>query len=652
LKINLATVLDKEKIYEDINRKWMGKWQAVADLWTSSYFGVELDSNLYKALSDYLLEKEKRIPEEWVKNFAEKASKIAKEKRFFHWELEFPEVFFDRQGKKLENPGFDVVIGNPPYDVISEKEQERKVESDKFFFSYVSFYSPAMGSKINFYRLFIALSLNILTKRGMHGFIVPMALLADKQARPLRRFIIEKNRVKTIEAFPQKDDPSNRVFKEAKLSTCVYIIKKSIPTTFSIKVHPGKYILKNSLTLSIQTNQIKNFDKENLSIPCYPNMTMTDFQLALKIIEISDGSILGNFVSSQQGEINLTTHSEFLSPKPSGQIVLRGAHVDRYRLNEKPKQGIPMYLDVQKFLASHSRNTKAYDHRYIRIGYQRGSAIDNWRRIIATMIEKGNFCSDTINYIVNPKQLNLFVVLALLNSSLWEWRFRLTSTNNHINAYEIDSMPLRHISFITPKENQGKLVEEGKELYEKYLESGNWDSLLFFVSQRLKKQHIPDPELVKKHNADPLNKDFQIKEGELVEQSDVAHNILAFLAEKMIEYNKEKNKEVKSLLEWLERETGAQVEDLRGKTTIKKYHETTADNLINFLKKNKKKLQIDPSRRDFQDRLSTEFDKSIQKLTPLKRKIEMTDRLIDQIVYKLYELTEEEIRIVEKSLQE
>ena len=172
-----------------------------------------------------------------------------------------------------------------------------------------------------------------------------------------------------------------------------------------------------------------------------------------------------------------------------------------------------------------------------------------------------------------------------------------------------------------------------------------------FIDQRLKKQHNPDPELVKKHNADPLNKDFQIKKGELVEQSDVVHDILAFLAEKMIEYNKEKNKEIKSFLEWLEREVGAKVEDLTGKTTIKKYHETTADNLISTFKKNKKKIQIDPSRRDFQDRLSTEFDKSIQKLMPLKREIKMTDRLIDQIVYKLYGLTEEEIKIVEGSLQ-
>jgi len=32
---------------------------------------------------------------------------------FFHWELEFPEVFFDSEGEKMGEAGFDAVVGNP-----------------------------------------------------------------------------------------------------------------------------------------------------------------------------------------------------------------------------------------------------------------------------------------------------------------------------------------------------------------------------------------------------------------------------------------------------------------------------------------------------------------------------------------------------------
>lgn len=76
-----------------------------------------------------------------------------------------------------------------------------------------------------------------------------------------------------------------------------------------------------------------------------------------------------------------------------------------------------------------------------RIGYQRGSAVDNWRRIIACYLPAGHFCSDTVSYFVASKY-DMHATLALFNSSACEWRFNLTSTNNHVNAYEVDSLPV------------------------------------------------------------------------------------------------------------------------------------------------------------------------------------------------------------------
>ncbi len=482
----LSDIKEKENTFDRLMDE-LSRYRKIADFWTSLFFGnnleekekefEELQRDQYKFQLDIfgsdteVAEKKKikkgitnqiynfivnilqrpdgkeQIPK--LKPLLENSESIAKKKRFFHWELEFPEVFFNEDGSLKENPGFDCVIGNPPYDVLSEREQGRDVKPEKEFFSNQVLFNPTIGSKLNLYRLFSALSLSTLRKKGMHGFIVPMALLADKQAKPLREHILKKNCFKKIEAFPQKDDPTNRVFQEAKLSTCIYILEKEKPSSFSITIHPGKNILESSTSITIEPSQIELFDNKNLSIPAYPTMSKKDFKLALKLNKVSKGVTLSHFAQSQQGEVNLTAHSNFLVDKSKGQIVLRGAHVNRYEFQEEPKQGIPMYLDVKNFLDVHGKDTKAYAHQYTRIGYQRGSAIDNWRRIIATIIEKESFCSDTINYIVNPKEYNLYAILALLNSSLWEWRFRLTSTNNHVNSYEIDSMPMPLIFFRT-----------------------------------------------------------------------------------------------------------------------------------------------------------------------------------------------------------
>jgi hypothetical protein len=48
-------------------------------------------------------------------------------------------------------------------------------------------------------------------------------------------------------------------------------------------------------------------------------------------------------------------------------------------------------------------------------------------------------------------------------------RFRLTSTNNHVNSYEIDSMPMPPISFTTPEKDRKERVRKAIELYESYM---------------------------------------------------------------------------------------------------------------------------------------------------------------------------------------
>jgi hypothetical protein len=69
--------------------------------------------------------------------------------------------------------------------------------------------------------------------------------------------------------------------------------------------------------------------------------------------------------------------------------------------------------------------------------------------------------------------------------------------------------------------------------------------------------------------------------------------------------------------------------------------------LLEILRKNRRKLGVDPTTRAVQGLIDREFAASTAKLTPLKARIAATDRLIDLIVYALYGLTEEEIKIVE-----
>jgi hypothetical protein len=131
------------------------------------------------------------------------------------------------------------------------------------------------------------------------------------------------------------------------------------------------------------------------------------------------------------------------------------------------------------------------------------------------------------------------------------------------------------------------------------------------------------------------------------EQADVVHDLLAHLAGQMIAMNQEKQAEVKGFLTWLERHVGAKVDDLSNKTKVKAYHEHGFEALLDVLRQNCRKLQVNPDTRAVQEAVERELNESLAKLTPLKAKIAAADRLIDLIVYRLYGLTEEEVAVVE-----
>ena len=89
-----------------------------------------------------------------------------------------------------------------------------------------------------------------------------------------------------------------------------------------------------------------------------------------------------------------------------------------------------------------------------------------------------------------------------------------------------------------------------------------------------------------------------------------------------------------------------EIDSLANKTAIKEYHETDFNQLLEVLKKNRNKVSIGPSERKTQELLERHYTKSMAILEPLKTRIKATDELIDEIVYRLYGLTEEEIKVV------
>lgn len=358
----------------------------------------------------------------------------------FHWELAFPHVFL-----RPDRPrGFDVIIGNPPYEVISAAETGRDVEPLKKFVGIDNSLAATVVGKNNLYKIFIARSVELLADGGFLSFIVPMAVLGDEQSSGVRRLLLDEGSFQAVHAFPQKDNASARVFADAKLSTALFLYRKSSDIAvragrFVTRAHPAQYIVENAEALQLDADSVAVYDPNNLTIL---SCSQADWDL-LEELDPDRISRLGDLAQFFQGEVNQTNamRAGHLTTADDGQLVVRGASVCLYQVREA-SQGENIYLNVVRFLAAAGSDTKNHHYQYERVVLQESSPQNNFRRIIASRLPTGEFCNHTINYTTGAhSRIDAALLLFILNSSFSEWYFRLGSTNAHVSQYQLQMIP-------------------------------------------------------------------------------------------------------------------------------------------------------------------------------------------------------------------
>ncbi len=126
----------------------------------------------------------------------------------FNWNKTFTSVF--------ESGGFDVVLGNPPYDVL-EKDRLKTSWPHDILRKYVEVsghFEEALRGKTNLFRFFIVKSHELLKTDGRFGMIMPMSLLGDTSCLRTRDFLLANASDLAIDCFPQKDNKKRRVFRQ------------------------------------------------------------------------------------------------------------------------------------------------------------------------------------------------------------------------------------------------------------------------------------------------------------------------------------------------------------------------------------------------------------------------------------------------------
>lgn len=380
--------------------------------------------------------------------------------QFFLWHTYFADVF--------EKGGFDIVIGNPPYNEVRDLDKELQESYKKSLF-----YAQARGGRLNLFQFFYPLALYILKSYGICSFITQNSILAEESTIGNRKMIFSDSLVLKVDSFPERDNVRLRVFESVKMSVAILLIRKQtniVDQTFHVNVWKDKFMSSKSI-LKISKQEIMQVYPNDLVIPICDNIR---WNILSKMRSVGIFSI-----NAQAGEIDMTKYKSNFSQDKIAYRVVTGAQVLRYRLTDTPSQGSVLYL--KKVDLSESRYA-AFEQE--RIVMQRITGVDSKIRIIATMLPKCTYCANSTNYISGcSNQIDLLYLLGVLNSKSINFFFKQTSTNTNVTSKEIAKFPIlvnvNSISVIT------KLVKEILDLKQRMFDTSALENQIDFLVYHL-----------------------------------------------------------------------------------------------------------------------------------------------------------------------
>ena len=315
-----AEVHAKERRYQEMRAPNSAWWErkTACDLWTYAFFALlkmpAADGLDHVPTTDDVrkaIHKSGSVNARLVGAAVQASSDLG----FFHWPLEFPEV--------LEAGGFDVVLGNPPWERIKLQEKEffetrdrdiaqapNKAARDRLLralpqtnpvlakhfqdalheadssskFVRVSKRFPLTGrGDINTYSIFAETARTICSPRGQVGMIVPSGIATDDTTKVFFSNLIDNRSLASLYDFENKEGVFPGVHKSYKfcLLTMTGYERPSSKAEFAFFLNRTEQLQETDRRFSLTPEDFALFNPNTRTCPVF--RTRRDSEIASKL---------------------------------------------------------------------------------------------------------------------------------------------------------------------------------------------------------------------------------------------------------------------------------------------------------------------------------------------------------------------------------
>lgn len=337
---------------------------------------------------------------------------------------------------KIVGNGFDIVATNPPYKNLKAESdhygKNKEYDIDKQKYSFISNviagrFRYSVDGVLNLYKLFVEEIIDRYSNDNAYiSLLIPASIMSDKTCKELRTHIIEDNKLVSVKLLNEGCG-----YVDSQQALCSLVIKKGQKTD-SVSV------IKDFCN---HPDDIANVDISDIINPNTGNaivaVSSKEYHLLRKLRQFP---IVKNlpFIVNSRGELDLTLNKDNIVANNTGYRLIRGRNIGYYNLIDSSE------CDYVTGDFINCTKKRCFIEKQ-RIACQQIANMKKERRVTFALVPENYVLGNSCNFISvedNIYDIDVYTLLGLFNTKIINWLFKLTSSNNHVNNYEIDCFPV------------------------------------------------------------------------------------------------------------------------------------------------------------------------------------------------------------------